>query len=834
MSVYSGSRVRRGLWHFLLGKGVSSLAGLAAMLLVVRELAVAEFAAYSVLVALVEIVTALTGLGLSHVVLRYVPELFAAAEVRALRGLVLRAFGLRLLLLLAAVAVVLLDVPGFAALAGVGGWPDAFGLFLVLLVLRISAHFISQVLESTLHQAVAQLAFSLGALVRLVALLALLAGGQLDLQAVIYAEIIADGVSLAVLLGGTWRVLQAPTGALSGRWALDHWRRLARFAMAGYFQHLAILPYGGHTNRIVGGHLLATGAMAAYGFAQSLYEYAKRYLPAQLLVGLVRPVVIARYSESKDFSQAARLCQQVLQLNILLICALLVPLLIAGAPLLLALSAGKYGSEANWVLLALALVLLLETQRQQLELLAQTLERYELLLPTNVLLASSVLIALLLVGELGAVAFPLANALGLAVANSRVRLGLRRINAEFRHDWLGSLATLGLLALAVAVGRLLIWLGVDWWLGSSAGLLVYCGIAWCWRRSELLHFYRALVRGQSAGLPPLPAAAADATPRIAFGLLSYRPEAQATVAEIARLVHPHPLFVHHDFSKGHAFSCSVPNVRVLPSPVETAWGNWSLVAASFALMEAALADEGVTHFQLLSEACLPIRPITELVQHLQTTRPAAMVDCLRVSDARTFVSHGWRYVPGGLWGRRVSRRLSVWAWGRDPGHEQIAGVNLIVSGPSDQGWRKVRQGLSLWLLGVLHWWTGERLRRLGLNHLAIGGQWLGMERRMAVWLLQVRQSCPDLVAHFQQSHIPDEAFFQTLISHAAEQGRPQVVMQPGSHAMSWAGNGTGPDVIGTANLAAVLASERFFARKFAMNLDDMARCHVVATHLGSR
>lgn len=51
-SRYGSERIGRGLMHFVLGKGVSAVAGVSAMLLVVRELSVESFAAYSVLVVL--------------------------------------------------------------------------------------------------------------------------------------------------------------------------------------------------------------------------------------------------------------------------------------------------------------------------------------------------------------------------------------------------------------------------------------------------------------------------------------------------------------------------------------------------------------------------------------------------------------------------------------------------------------------------------------------------------------------------------------------------------------------------------------------------------------
>lgn len=49
---------------------------------------------------------------------------------------------------------------------------------------------------------------------------------------------------------------------------------------------------------------------------------------------------------------------------------------------------------------------------------------------------------------------------------------------------------------------------------------------------------------------------------------------------------------------------------------ETAWGDISLVRATRSLLLEALADPTLTHFALLSESCVPIRPLPEILRHL--------------------------------------------------------------------------------------------------------------------------------------------------------------------------------------------------------------------------
>ncbi len=193
------------------------------------------------------------------------------------------------------------------------------------MVLRSTNNFLSQILESTLHQGNAQFWLLVDPGVGdWVAGRISLHLGDVELVDVIWVEALGEAIGLLVMSFGIAQVVKAGASSNAeddGSWLDTHLRQIAKFALAGYMQHLAITPRWCHTllNRLVGGGMLNAVAMASYGFAQSLYDYMKRYMPAQLLVGLIRPVVVARYCERKDFSVAAGMCERVLQINILLI-----------------------------------------------------------------------------------------------------------------------------------------------------------------------------------------------------------------------------------------------------------------------------------------------------------------------------------------------------------------------------------------------------------------------------------------------------------------------------------------------------------------------------------
>jgi hypothetical protein len=84
---------------------------------------------------------------------------------------------------------------------------------------------------------------------------------------------------------------------------------------------------------------------------------------------------------------------------------------------------------------------------------------------------------------------------------------------------------------------------------------------------------------------------------------------------------------------------------------ETAWGDISLVRATRSLLLAALEDESITHFALLSEACVPIRPLPDILRHFARD-PRSQFGFSRVHESSARQKDRVKAVPGipdGCW-----------------------------------------------------------------------------------------------------------------------------------------------------------------------------------------
>jgi len=816
---YGTSRIRASVSQFLTGKAVSSLAGFVAIILIVKALSVAEFAAYSVLIPLEDILASLSALGLTHAILRYVPELYAQHYQTALLRFVAGSVLLRLLGLLAAVALAYVLSVRITGYIGLDGAERAYEVFLLIVVPRSCGNFVSLVLESGLHQASAQAGHVVATLGRLGGIVWLMRGSaHIGLVQILQIEVAAETLGLGVMLAGLARMLvlagSEDRPADDRTWGRANLRRVLRFALSGYVQHLTILLYG-TPNRLVGGHFLAPAAMAAYGFCSSAIYYLRRYLPAQLLMGVIRPVIVARYTQANDFSRAVRTSNLVLKVNAMLVGIVIAYIPVAGERTILTLTGGKYGAGTMLLLLTLAVHLLLDTQRQLLEVLVQAVEQYHLLIPANILLSASILPAVAAVPAMGAIALPLSNVAGLVLANYWVVSRMRSKGFPFRYAWGELLRISAAVVAALGTGLLAVHLGAAWWAAGLAVLLAYFFAMAVLCRQDILDLYRTVKGDDDSPSMPKPFSVKVEEyrpPHIVFGILSSR-DSSLAIAQIADCVRPHRLIVHHDYSKCPQFTILRDNISVLPTWTVTAWGGWSLVDATLKLMAEALKDPRCTHFQLLSESCLPIHGIAAFERFLEQNRPDAMIDLIPVEPGSpALASHGWRYLPRGPLMRQVARRASIWWLGTTPGHRQETSVDLHLPGRHERWAMRLRQSIGRAVVNRFQsGWPGA-FPMGNIRRCWVGGQWFAVSRAMAEHIISIVHASPQLIRHFSQCHIPDEAFIHTVVAHSGS-----TRIYPGNHVLFWDGSGMGPDLLELKDVERVRASGKFFARKLPLD-----------------
>jgi len=468
---YGRNAMRRGTRDFLIGKAISAVMSFAIMLLLVRLLPLQQFGVYVTWLALLELAHAIGGVGLPWVALRYLPEFRLYASSNSLRRFVRRWLAG---VLLATVAVVLMSAAGLSAYLA---WSDmqehhfAAAIFLAAIGFELAGrHMREGLLEPLMQQLASRISLILRQSVMLAAVLTLWYAGELRLIWVVAAELVASLVGAV----SAWVLMRRHLASLNGTGATGDWTEPAfsamwRTAIHMFGAQLVSLSYGPAMLTVVAQRTLGLEATALFGFLRQLCEQVWRYLPSIVLMGVVRPKLVAAYCVGGMF-ELSRISAVVAKMTILTAAPVIVFAAIAGSDLIVLLSGGKF-QGSGWLFFGLTLSLLPMGLRQLYEAAAVTTGRSELCmraslsglltLPLLYALVSNdfglwALVIVFVVGHLlfvGVVAFGLSRAVGFSID----AVGLGRV----------------MVAGAIAWGLLAAWA----WPASNWGVILVQGLA---------------------------------------------------------------------------------------------------------------------------------------------------------------------------------------------------------------------------------------------------------------------------------------------------------------------------------------------------------------------
>ena len=436
-SHYSAARLKRGLAYFGFGKAAAALLGLINFTLIVRLLPVPEYAAYVSIIAAMELAIAFSTLGLDWVGLRYLPEVRERGSGGDLRALVnrlclYRAASLACVALLGEVLLGWLTdharLQAFAPIANI-----YLGVLLAEGLLRF---ILGVVFDSLLLQAYGQSVL----LVRNASFAAALAYAVpgAGISHVAHCELAAAGLGLLLALALLFFYVRAsPTASAqrAGVSALPDARQMRRMALHNYLSMLLNQPYSPQALLLLAGALLPASVTATLGFARNLTELIRRYQPVEMLLGLVRPMLIADYARKRDFAGLARLSQLVYKLSLLALCPVLVACTAYGDLLIAALAKQKY-PEAYWLVVGLAWTLVLRSHRLLVGTMANVLDQPQLL--TRTALATLVVLPISVAGFTlghGAATLFVAACVEELLGNWIIVRGIRALGYEYAPPW---------------------------------------------------------------------------------------------------------------------------------------------------------------------------------------------------------------------------------------------------------------------------------------------------------------------------------------------------------------------------------------------------------------
>jgi len=434
---YGRDRIRRALLHFLGGRALSSALGVINLIVLIRLLSPADFGLYASLLSIQVVFLAASSFGIESTMERYLPEVRMTAGPAGVLPFLLRCLALRLVALLSCALLLLaglhLVLPQLG-LDGHGTLVSRYAWVIVAVALMNSA---SAALEALLHQRAAQLCAIVYALTRSAFIAWGVWHGHFDVDTVVTMDLAAALAAFGVAVVALSPYVRHPVD--QARHLTDTsvpWARFRAFASRNYAGQMLMQFTSSHGLRLLLTSLAGLLETARLGFAMSLSEVIQRYLPATLLMRMIRPVFVSRYLENRDFAQLNAFANLVLKLNMLMLAPAIGFVLGAGPLLVDLLSGGRY-PQTHWLLLGMLGLLLTTSHQVVISILAGTLEENDI----QVRAAAYALVALpaaaVLVPAVGAYGAMAGAWVGALTFNTCSAVLLRRRGFAYRIDWSG-------------------------------------------------------------------------------------------------------------------------------------------------------------------------------------------------------------------------------------------------------------------------------------------------------------------------------------------------------------------------------------------------------------
>lgn len=312
---------------------------------------------------------------------------------------------------------------------------------------------------------------------------------------------------------------------------------------------------------------------------------------------------------------------------------------------------------------------------------------------------------------------------------------------------------------------------------------------------------------------------------VAYCLMSagYRDDA---VRQLVRTLHPAPVIIHHDFGRFPNARFDMPNGYLVPNPGTTGWGNWGFVSGIARAIDYALSEFDFDYLQMISPTCLPVRPLNEYEAHLEHCDADALIELICLDENRdALLEYAHRvFFPARSLRARGMSRVRTLAFGAGCAVDQTGGLAV-----SSTRHRVDATGNLLARVGHAAA-AACRAGLLGSNPFSatfrpyMGSTWFCARRPVLREIVRAANDAA-LVRHFQHCQPIDECFFATVIGNTTHR------VAPITHFVNTFDESGHPLILSPADLEAVSASGKFFARKFSDARDDPARVTTL-TRLG--
>lgn len=472
---YSGAALRSSARTFLTGKVISALLTFAILLWLVRLLPVSEYGVYVTFIACTELGFAIADLGLAWLAARYLPDYRLNASSHQLFLLCLKIFACQAFSLLFFAFIFYTFLTPYLNWLELVQFKTVALLFLGVLVIEGLARSMQ---EALLGPLMLQGGIRLSVIGRQCTYLLCLSfivfndvsTDPYNLTQIAIVELLASVMGMVIAIACLLLFFRNHQQATSKDWQGQPMAKQWAVAWQMYIAHILTLIYSPQVLINLLQRVLGAEATALFGFLRILNSQISRYLPATLMFSLIRPKLVATFVSGGGVGGLSQMTNMVGKFSLWVLLPLVTIAAIAGDPIVLMASGGKF-ANSGYLLLGFFLLLVPFSQRQLLETVAVTLNKASLCKWASVTGILTLPLMWLLL-QIGFVLWSAIIAIGLGyiLFNLCLVVGLGR-SSGYKVDWLGY----GKLVLALIIALIVGWL-INQWSIPKASVTLTSGI----------------------------------------------------------------------------------------------------------------------------------------------------------------------------------------------------------------------------------------------------------------------------------------------------------------------------------------------------------------------
>jgi O-antigen/teichoic acid export membrane protein len=295
--LYSREKARRSLLNTVAYRAISQLATTVAYIVLVRSLPEQSFATYSLLYAVIPVISTVASLGLEQTLRRFQPEYLRAGDAPVAERLLQIVMLARLLSNALILALFLAAWNVVAPIFGLGPYRVDFALFCLLVLLYFQGRVLQFALASHMLHRYGVGSTVLVAVTKLIAYAALAVLHALTLRSAILVDTLAFGLAWWFMRTAYHYVAVGDRGPTAARLPATERKRLLRYALYNNFNDAGSIMLYVETDNFFIAALVNPLAVGAYAFYTRLNAMVSNLTPMRLFENVVQPLFFATRPE---------------------------------------------------------------------------------------------------------------------------------------------------------------------------------------------------------------------------------------------------------------------------------------------------------------------------------------------------------------------------------------------------------------------------------------------------------------------------------------------------------------------------------------------------------